>query len=65
MVVCDCFLDTGNDVTLIPVSFAQIRESMQVHTAACKPFDLEQLPHMAGHVTNLATKFECPMTTRS
>jgi len=34
---CDCLLDTGSDVTLIPVSFvndAQIRESKQVLTAA-------------------------------
>ena len=29
------------------------------------PFDLEQLSYMAGHVTNLATKFEDPMTIRS
>jgi len=35
--VCDCFLDTGSDVTLIPVSCAndaQIRESKQMLTAA-------------------------------
>ena len=35
--VCDCFLDTGSDVTLIPISFAndaQIRESKQMLTAA-------------------------------
>jgi len=34
---CDCLLDTGSDVTLIPVSLvndAQIRESKQVLTAA-------------------------------
>jgi len=29
------------------------------------PFDLEQLSYMAGHVTNLATKFEDPMPIRS
>ena len=29
------------------------------------PFDLEQLQFMAGHVTNLATKFEDPMPIRS
>ena len=29
------------------------------------PFDLEQLTYMAGHVTNLATKFEHPMPIRS
>ena len=29
------------------------------------PFDLEQLSYMAGHVPNLATKFEDPMTIRS
>jgi len=35
--VCDCLLDTGSDVTMIPVSFAndaQIRESKQMLTAA-------------------------------
>ena len=29
------------------------------------PFDLEQLSYIAGRVTNLATKFEHPMTIRS
>jgi len=29
------------------------------------PFDLGQLSYMAGHVTNLATKFEDPMPIRS
>jgi len=29
------------------------------------PFDLEQLTYMAGHVTNLATKFEHPMPIHS
>jgi len=29
------------------------------------PFDLEQLSYMAGHVTNLATKYEDPMPIRS
>ena len=29
------------------------------------PFDLKQLSYMAGHVTNLATKFEDPTTIRS
>ena len=28
-------------------------------------FDLEQLSYMAGHVTNLATKYEDPMPIRS
>jgi len=28
-------------------------------------FDLEQLTYMAGHVTNLATKFEDPTPIRS
>jgi len=35
--VCDCLLDTGSDVTLIPVSFAkdaQLTESKQMLTAA-------------------------------
>jgi len=29
------------------------------------PFDLEELTYMAGHVTNLVTKFEDPMPIRS
>ena len=35
--MCDCLLDTGSDVTLIPISFvndAQISESKQMLTVA-------------------------------
>ena len=71
----ECIPHASTPTSIIPTKFevditihCRVMAFLSAHTSRdldLWPFDLEQLTCMAGHVTNLATKFEHPMPIRS